>query len=145
MSAQLHSTLLPLCSSIDCSHPGSFVHGIFQERILDRVAISSSRRSSLPRDRTHVPSATCTAGRFFTAEPPGKPQAQVQTLPAGSLLAMPLSIPGVSWLPQAGPQSNVVVAQATFSKGEHPSFTTSEGFVLSHLPGSSSHLAFMAS
>ena len=43
-----------LCDPIDCSHPASFVHGIFQERILDRVAISSSRRSSQPKDRTCV-------------------------------------------------------------------------------------------
>ena len=34
------------------------------------VAISFSRGSSQPRDRTHV---SCTAGRFFTAEPSGKP------------------------------------------------------------------------
>ena len=43
-----------LCDPIDCSHPGSFVHGIFQERILERVAISSSRRSSQPKDPIHV-------------------------------------------------------------------------------------------
>ena len=139
-------SVMTLCDPMDYSClPGSSVHEILQARILEWVAISSSRGSSLPRDRTHVSSATCTAGRFFTAEPPGKPQAQVQTIPAGSLLATPLSIPRVSWLPQAEPQSNVAVTQATFSKGAHPSFTTSDGSVLSHLPGSSSHLAFMAS
>ena len=35
----------------DCSPPGSTVHGIFQARILEWVAISSSRGSSWPRDR----------------------------------------------------------------------------------------------
>ena len=40
--------------------PGSSVHGIFQARILQWVAISFSRGSSPPRD------GTCTAGRFFT-------------------------------------------------------------------------------
>ena len=35
-----------LCDSMDCSLPGSFVHGIFQARILEQVAISFSRRSS---------------------------------------------------------------------------------------------------
>ena len=39
---------------MDCSPPGSSVHGIFQARILEWVAISSSRGSSPPRDRTHV-------------------------------------------------------------------------------------------
>ena len=60
---------LTLCDPMDCSPPGSFVHGIFQERILEWVAISFSRVSSQPRDRTQV---SHTAGRFFTTEPPGK-------------------------------------------------------------------------
>ena len=38
----------------DCSPPGSSVHGIFQARILEWVAISFSRGSSWPRDRTQV-------------------------------------------------------------------------------------------
>ena len=43
-----------LCNPMDCSPPGSPVHGIFQARILEWVAISSSRGSSQPRDWTHV-------------------------------------------------------------------------------------------
>ena len=39
---------------MDCSLRGSSVHGIFQARILEWVAISFSRRSSQPRDRTKV-------------------------------------------------------------------------------------------
>ena len=35
-----------LCDSVDCSPPGSSVHGILQPRILERVAISFSRESS---------------------------------------------------------------------------------------------------
>ena len=35
-----------LCDSMDCSLPGSSVHGIFQARVLEWVAISSSRGSS---------------------------------------------------------------------------------------------------
>ena len=46
------------------------VHGIFQARILEWVAISSFRGSSQPRDRTCISSL---AGRFFTSVPPGKP------------------------------------------------------------------------
>ena len=61
---------LTLCDPMDCSPPGSSVHGILQARILGWVAIPFSRGSSPPRDRTHVP---CIAGRFFTAEPLGNP------------------------------------------------------------------------
>ena len=39
------------CNSMDCSPPGSSVHGISQARILERVAISFSRASSQPWDR----------------------------------------------------------------------------------------------
>ena len=48
---------------MDCSPPGSSVHGFLQARILERIATPSSRRSSQPRDRTQVSS---TAGRSFT-------------------------------------------------------------------------------
>ena len=51
-----------LCYPMDCSLPGSTVHGIFQARILEWVAISFSRRSSWPRDRTWV---SCVVGRCF--------------------------------------------------------------------------------
>ena len=52
-----------LFSPMDCSLPGSSVHGISQARILEWVSIPFSRRSSWPRDQTWV---SCTAGRFFT-------------------------------------------------------------------------------
>ena len=41
-----------LCDPMDCSQPGSSVHGILQARTLEWVAISCSRGSSRPRDRT---------------------------------------------------------------------------------------------
>ena len=47
---------------MDCSLPGSSVHGILQERIPGWVAISFSRGSSRPRDQTWV---SCIAGRFL--------------------------------------------------------------------------------
>ena len=43
-----------LCDLMYCSLPSSSVHGISQARILESVAISSSRRSSWPRDRTRI-------------------------------------------------------------------------------------------
>ena len=64
---------LTLCDSMDCSPPGSSVHWIFLEQILEWVAISSFRGSSQPRDLTQVSCISCIAGRYFTAEPPGKP------------------------------------------------------------------------
>ena len=51
-----------LCGPMDCSPPGSSVHGIFQARILDWVAIPYFRGSSWPRDRSHV-SCTSRIGR----------------------------------------------------------------------------------
>ena len=43
-----------LCDLVNCSPPGSSVHGISQARILEWAAISSSRGSSRPRNQTHV-------------------------------------------------------------------------------------------
>ena len=48
---------------MDCSLPGSSIHGILQARILEWVAIFFSRESFQSRNRTWV---SCTAGRFFT-------------------------------------------------------------------------------
>ena len=61
------------CDPMDYSLPGSSVHGILQARLLEWVSMSFSRGSSQPRDWTQV---SCIAGRFFTAEPPGKPGVQ---------------------------------------------------------------------
>ena len=54
-----------LCDTMDCSLPGSSVHGILQARVLEWVAISFSRGSSQPRDQTRV---SCIASRCFTAQ-----------------------------------------------------------------------------
>ena len=53
---------------MDFSPPGSSVHGILQARILEWVAISYSRGSSRPRDRTQISCSSCTEGRLFPAE-----------------------------------------------------------------------------
>ena len=52
-----------LCSPIDCSPPGSSVHGILQSRILEWVVISFSRGSSQHRDQTHISYVSCTGGQ----------------------------------------------------------------------------------
>ena len=52
-----------LCDPMDCSLPDFSVYGIFQARVLEWGAISFSRGSSWPRDRTQV---SCIAGRCVT-------------------------------------------------------------------------------
>ena len=52
-----------LCNPMDCSPPGSSVHGIFQARVLEWGAIAFSRGSSQPRDQTQV---SCIIGSCFT-------------------------------------------------------------------------------
>ena len=85
---QLYPTLF---DTMDCSLPGSSLHGILppwdspsmgfslhgilQARVLEWVAIAFSRGSSRPRDRTrvsHIP------GKRLTSEPPGKPLTLLQ-------------------------------------------------------------------
>ena len=62
---------LTLCDPMDCSPPGSSVHGILQARILGWVATPFSRGSSWPRDQAHISQL---AGGFLTTEPSGKQQ-----------------------------------------------------------------------
>ena len=56
---------------LDCSPPGSYTHGIFQARILEWIAISYSRGSSWPRDRTHI---FCISRHFTTVKNLGTPK-----------------------------------------------------------------------
>ena len=57
---------LTLCNPMDCCLLGSSVHGIFQARILEWVAISFSRDLPNPGIK---PASPALAGRFFTTEP----------------------------------------------------------------------------
>ena len=72
---------LTLCDPMYCSLPVSSVHRTSQARILEWVAISFSRGSSWPSNRTQV---SCLAG-FFTTEPPGKPKDLRAPSPSGVL------------------------------------------------------------
>ena len=63
------SVVSTLCDPMDCSPPGSAVHGILQARILEWIAISFSRGVGIE------PRSPALRGRFFTffiTEPPGK-------------------------------------------------------------------------
>ena len=57
-----HSVVSDSVTPMDCSPPGSSVHGILQARILQWVAMPSSRGSSWPRDQTHV---SCTGRQIL--------------------------------------------------------------------------------
>jgi len=72
---------------MDCNPPGSSVYGILQARILEWVAISFSRGSFRPRNRTRV---SCIAGRWFTdwamREAQGPPELYTRTVVWGGRL-----------------------------------------------------------
>ena len=57
---------LTLCDPVDCSPPGSSVQGVLPARILEWVAMTSSRGPSQPRDWTCITCVSCTVVRFFT-------------------------------------------------------------------------------
>ena len=73
-NASMLSHSLNLCDSMDCSLPGSSVHGIFRARILEWIAMPSCSGSAQPRDWTHISCVSCIAVELFTDthEPPGK-------------------------------------------------------------------------
>ena len=58
---------------MDCSLPSSSALEISQARILERVAIFSSRGSSWPQNQTCISSVSCLIGRYFFITEPGKP------------------------------------------------------------------------
>ena len=65
---------LTLCGPMDYSPSGFSVHGIFQARILEWVAISPFRGSSWPSNWTRVSCVSWNGSWIVTIEPPGKPR-----------------------------------------------------------------------
>ena len=66
MHAKSLQSCLTLCRPVYYSPPGSSVHGILQTRILESVAVPSSRGSSPPRDGTPSLMSPALAGTLFT-------------------------------------------------------------------------------
>ena len=64
--AKLIQLCLTLCDLMNCSPPGSSVHGILQARILEWVAFSSSRESFRPRDWIHISWISCTGKQILS-------------------------------------------------------------------------------
>ena len=66
----MHAKSFQLCQTlydpVDRSPPGSSVHGILQARIVEWIAMLSSKRSSQSRDQTHVSNISALSGGFFT-------------------------------------------------------------------------------
>ena len=88
--ADLPQSCLTRCDPMDHSPPGSTVHGILQTRILDWIAVLSSRGSSRPRDQTFISYVSCIAGGVFTTSTTW--EAQVVTFyfcPWGQEIEMP--------------------------------------------------------
>jgi len=67
---EVAQSCLTLCDPVDCSPPGSSIHGIHQARILEWVAISFSRGLPNPGIKHRSPTLQADA---LTSEPPGKP------------------------------------------------------------------------
>ena len=63
VKVKVFQSFLTLCNPMDCNPPDSSVHGILQARLLEWVAMPSSRGSSEPRNQTQV---SLIAGGFFT-------------------------------------------------------------------------------
>ena len=96
-----HLSWVRLCNPVDCSPPGSSVHGILQAKILEWVAISFSRGSFWPRDWTHNYCKYCAL--------------QADTLP---------SEPPPSCSFKASPWSNTLVAPpCLYNEGQTPQWS----------------------
>ena len=75
--AKLLQSCLTLCDPMDCSLPGTSVHGILQARILEWAAVPSSRGSSRPRDPTCI---SYTQAGSSPLAAPGKPSVLIHVL-----------------------------------------------------------------
>ena len=65
MRAKSRQSCLTLCNPVDHSPPGSTVYGFLQVRILEQVAMPSSRESSQPKNQTCTLMSPALAGRSF--------------------------------------------------------------------------------
>ena len=102
---------LTFCDPTDCCSPGSSVHGIFQARILEWVAISYSRGSSPPRDWTQV---SCIAGQVFTVWATREALGLWCTItipPGAHLLLLVRDCPQLHWLSCKSPRTMIYVCE----------------------------------
>ena len=76
----VYSVTFESFQSLDCSPPGSSVHGISQARILEQVAFPPPRDLPDPRIKPTSLMSPALTGRFFTTVPPGKPKVKMVLL-----------------------------------------------------------------
>ena len=111
---------------MDCSLPGSSIHGIFQARILEWVSISFSRRSSRPRDWTQVSRIVCRRFTDWATREVLRSQVYAKTtvLPLASLPVTPESSPSRAPVQnQAHSSISYVFSGPLLSLGERKKFT----------------------
>ena len=97
---------LILCNTMDCSLPGSSVHGILQARILEWVAIPSPGYLPISKDQIWI---SCTAGGLFTVWATREAHCLGWLIPIikGHIAASELCVVGVdSWVPWTARRSN---------------------------------------
>ena len=92
------------CNCVDCSPPGSSVHGTLQARVLEWGAISFSGGSSQFRNLTLV---SCTAGRFFT----NRAMNEAQSFAAKSLQSCPTLCSPIDGSPPGSPVPGILQAR----------------------------------
>ena len=97
MKVLVAQVCLTLCDLIDCSAPGSSVHGILQARILEWLTISLSRRSSSPRDQTWM---SCIAGNSLPSKPSGSPAPTTPPKKKWSFISLPFEVGQAAILPE---------------------------------------------
>ena len=73
MHAELLQSCPTFCDLMDYSLPGSSVHEVLQVRILEWVAMTSSRGSSQPRDQTHISCVSCIGQILYPLSHLGSP------------------------------------------------------------------------
>ena len=91
------------CDPMDCSRPGSSVHGILQARILEWVAMPASRGSSPPRDRTCASCLLHWQAGSLPLAPPGKPYSVYAAAAAKSPQSCPTLCDPIDGSPRGSP------------------------------------------
>ena len=94
MQSEVAQLCPTLCDPMDCSPPVSSVHGIFQARVVEWVAISFSRGSSQPRDWTQVSSIVGRCFTLWTTREVLKKISKRKSLSCVSLFVTPWTSPG---------------------------------------------------
>ena len=107
--SEVAQSCLTPCDPMDCSLSGSSVHGIFQARVLEWIAISFSRGSSQTRKQNRV---SCIAGRgFYRLSHQGSPKHHAAAAAAKSLQSCPTLCDPIHSSPPGSPVPGILQAR----------------------------------